>query len=249
MDEFSGGRTLVYKSDNIYERRRRILRETRRMIAESGLDGFNVRELCVRAGVAQKTLYNAFGSREGVVAMSIRQYMEDFIERADYRHAPTSLEGRLERLIKVHSRNLQIRPYTSAIMAVYNSPTADAALREAIRNVSPTGHRMFAQSLRARRALAPGVTEEILAYNVSTAIYAVLTNWCLGDLEDSQLVDRVAEAVLTVTFAATRGAVHAEARVWLQRVRERQQPWLDLRLVAEALPGPAGEPAAPESSA
>src|SRR5688500_15915675 len=109
MDEFTGGRALVYRSDNIVERRKRILREARKLIAETGLSGFSVRELAHRAGIAQKTLYNAFGSKENVIALAIRQYMDDFNARMTTRFDHGTLEERLEKLIKVHSRNVQIR--------------------------------------------------------------------------------------------------------------------------------------------
>lgn len=150
MDEFPGGRALIYKSDNIYERRRRILREARKMIAEFGLAGFSVRDLCSRAGIAQKTLYNAFGSKENVIALAIRQYMADFNERTVTRFDAATLEGRLERLIKVHSRNTQIRPYTTAIMAVYNSrPPTSRSGRPSAASPRRVGNRSRRPSRRA----------------------------------------------------------------------------------------------------
>jgi len=42
----------TYSSPAILARRRRILEETRRLIAEQGLVNFNMNELCKRAGVA-----------------------------------------------------------------------------------------------------------------------------------------------------------------------------------------------------
>ena len=57
---------LVYSSPSIHERRRRILREARRLLAESGLEKFSIRTLCKRADVAQRTLYNAFHNRDRI---------------------------------------------------------------------------------------------------------------------------------------------------------------------------------------
>ena len=233
MDEFSGGRSLIYKSDNIYERRRRILSEARKMIAEGGLAGFSVRELCNRAGIAQKTLYNAFGSKENVIALAIRQYMTDFNERAKLRFDTSTLDGRLERLIKVHSRNLQIRPYTTAIMAVYNSPTADSAIREAIRSVSEAGAQPFADAIDQSKALLPGVTAKSFVYFHTTTVYAVLTDWCLGDFPDDELVERVCECFLMTVVASTRGQPNSDARRWLQDLRGKRPSWLAMQRLAE----------------
>lgn len=238
MEDFSGGRTLIYKSDNIFERRHRILREARKMIAEFGLSNFNVRELCARAEIAQKTLYNAFGSKENVIALAIRQYLADFSEHVEYRFEPTTLGGRLERLIKIHSRNIQIRPYTTAIMAVYNSPTAAPTIRDAIRNVSSPrgGAKVFADHLQVTGALAPDVTPESFTEMVATTTYAVLGDWCLGDLTDDQLVDKMSEMFLMVVVGMTVGSTRTDAEHWLQDLRGQRPSWRAMRQMAEVAP-------------
>ncbi|HKP78977.1 MAG TPA: TetR/AcrR family transcriptional regulator [Phenylobacterium sp.] len=233
MDDIGDGRTLVYRSDNIVERRRRILREARRMIAESGLPGFSVRVLATRAGIAQKTLYNAFGSKEGVIAVAIRQYMDDFNARTPMRFEPGTLEERLEKLIKVHSRNVQIRPYTTAIMAVYNSFTAHSSLRTTIRNVAERGLQPYADALHENDELALGVTPESFVQSSMTMTYAILTDWCMGEIEDDQLVDRITDAFLCGVVASTRRRAHDEARRWLEDLRGKRPSWVALRRLAE----------------
>jgi AcrR family transcriptional regulator len=236
MNEFTGGRTLVYRSDNIVERRKRILRVARRMIAEGGLSGFSVRELAQRAGIAQKTLYNAFGSKENVIALAIRQYMDDFNARMTTSFERGTLEERLEKLIKVHSRNLQIRPYTTAIMAVYNSFTADPAIRGVIRQVSEVGTRPFATWLVNNRQLAPGVTADSFIKLQITNVYATLTDWCLGEIPDGKLVDHIAENFLCGVVASTKGKTQAEAQRWLEDLRQQRPSWTALRKLAEVAP-------------
>ena len=216
MDDLSGSRRLVYRSDNIVERRRRILREVRKMIAESGLAGFSVRVLASRAGIAQRTLYNAFGSKEAVIALAIRQYMDDFNAQTPMRFQPGTLEERLEKLIKVHSRNVQIRPYTTAIMAVYNSFTAHSAIRDTIRNVAERSLQPYTEALHQGGDLVPGVTPESFIRHQTTITYAILTDWCMGDLKDDQLVDHVTEAFLCGVLSLTKGRPQEEARRWLE---------------------------------
>lgn len=232
MDELTSGRTLVYKSASIMERRRRILREARKMIAESGIAAFNVRDLCARAGIAQKTLYNAFGSKEAVVTMAIRQYLADFLGRMSLAHDPESVEGRLERFIKVHSRNIQIRPYTSAIMAVYNAPTAAPGVRRAIRELAEAAIRPFAEAVARRRNLRPGLSVERYIEMSVTTQYAVLTDWSVGEIPDTELAARICEMFLVVLEGATRGVTHREAGAWLQALRSDGPSWV--RLFGEA---------------
>jgi AcrR family transcriptional regulator len=234
--DFAGGKTLVYQSDNIFERRRRILREARRMIAKTGLAGFSVRELCARSGIAQKTLYNAFGSKENVIALAIWQYLEEFASRTTYKFDGATLEGRLEVLIKVHSRNVQVRSYTTAIMTVYNTPTASKAIRKAIRDIAEADLRLFAERLDQDKAFAPDVTAAAFIHLSTTATYAVLMDWCLGDIADDDLVDRIAEVFLIVVLGTTKGKINTEARSWLQDVRGRRPSWLALRRLTEVSP-------------
>ena len=237
MDEFAGGKALIYKSDTIFERRRRILSEARKLISEGGYEGFSVRELCARAGIAQKTLYNAFGNKDNVIALAIRQYMSDFNERTTFRFDARTLEGRLERTIKVHSRNIQVRPYTTAIMAVYNSPSAERAVREAIRDISVVSLRPFVEALDASGELASGVSAERITYLLTTGTYAILSDWCLGDLPDEELVDRISGAFLVLVYGCTVGETQQEALRWLEDLRAARPGWLAMRKMAEVAPG------------
>ena len=236
MAEFSGGKALVYHSDRMVERRRRILREVRKLISEAGFEGFSVRELCARAGIAQKTLYNAFGNKDNVIAVAIRQYMTDFDDQTSLRFDPATLEGRLERSIKVYARGIQLRSYTTAIMAVYTSPTAEKAVRDAIRGISVISLKSFVEALDAGGALAPGVSAERFAQLVTTGTYAVLSDWRLGDLPDDQLIDRVSEVFLLHVAGCTVGRAHEEAQRWLDDLRGAGPGWLELRRMAEAPP-------------
>lgn len=228
MDDLTSGRTLVYKSASIVERRRRILREARRMIIESGIAAFNVRDLCARAGIAQKTLYNAFGSKEAVVTMAIRQYLADFLGRMSLANEPDTIEGRLERFIKVHSRNIQIRPYTSAIMAVYNAPTAAPGVRRAIRELAEAAIRPFAEAVARRRNFQPGLSVERYVEMSVTTQYAILTDWSVGEIPDAELATRICEMFLVVLEGSTRGVTRREAGAWLQALRGRDPSWVAL---------------------
>ena len=236
MDDVEGVRTLVYKSDNIFERRRRVLHEARRLISERSLAEFSIEELCRRAGIARRTFYNAFGSRENVIALAIRQFAIDLSALATFHLDPLTLEGRLERYIKAHSRNSRLRVYISAIMAVYNSPKSDRVVREAIRGLTNEGLRPFADHLLVEKALAGAVTPESLVYQLTMVTYAVLTDWCLGDLGDDEVVDRVCEAFLVVVAGATVGQFNKLAKQWLEDVRECRPSWRALRKMAEVPP-------------
>jgi AcrR family transcriptional regulator len=236
MDDFAGGRPLVYKSDLIFERRRRVLRETRKMIAERGVADFSVRELCARSEIAQKTLYNAFGNKENVIALAVREYLAEFNQRSHFRFDSSTLEGVLEMLIKIQSRNIQMRPYTMALMSVYYSTTADGTIRNILRSLGEDIYRDFLNHLSESGQLRPQITTKSIMYACLTQMNAILFDWCIGEIADEHLVDHVSEAVLVNVTTSTTSEISREADRWLQDLREQRPSWKALRKLAEVVP-------------
>jgi len=116
---------LIYSSPAIRARRRRILDETRKLIAERGLSGFSMDEICRRADVAKRTLYNAFQTRERMIAIAIHEYFSRYISKLPYTAPPGTLQSSIERIVFVIQRNRQIRNYIAAILSIYFSPDVD----------------------------------------------------------------------------------------------------------------------------
>ena len=225
-------RALVYQSTPIFERRRRILHEARAIISELGYENLSIRELARRAEVAQRTLYNAFGSRENIVISAIQEYLKDFSDRVHYAHSSYTVVGRLERLIGTHSRNLQIRPYTTAVMSVYNSQACDPSIRRAIRQLSHDQILPFAEHLAAGRKLAANVTPIGLTESLTTLLYSTLSSWCVGEIPDDSMVERLVETFLMVTASSSIGATREEALKWLGHLRACSAEWEQLRAAA-----------------
>jgi AcrR family transcriptional regulator len=233
MDDFIGGASLKYKSNTILERRRRILRETRNLIAETGYHAFNVRDLCARAGIAQKTLYNAFGSKENVVAAAVQQYIIEFEESATLQFPGGTLDGFLEGCVKIHSANMRVRSYTHAIVSIFNSLGPDNVIRRAIRDFSKTHNTGFIDELARLNCLAPGVTAERLSDMLTTSAFAITADWCQGEVPDDEFLDRACELMLTVVAGSTRGKISQQAKRWLEDLREGRASWVSLRKLAE----------------
>jgi len=53
-----------------------ILDETRKLITDKGIDALCMDQICRKSGVSKRTLYNAFGTREYMIAKSIREYLK-----------------------------------------------------------------------------------------------------------------------------------------------------------------------------
>ncbi|MDB5869866.1 MAG: regulatory protein TetR [Polaromonas sp.] len=196
---------FVYSSARMFERRRRILDETRKLIAELGYDGFSIRDVCKRAEVAPHTIYKAFGSKEALVALAIRHYYQSFAETQHYQHSTSTLQGVLERLIinNIHMRGM--RQYVSALVGIYFSQTADSELRVATMHTALTSLDHWAVALREGGHIRRGITNEGFIRGIVSALFCVVLDWCRGDISDDDFIFRKMEVLLIYATGATRG--------------------------------------------
>ena len=114
-------------------------------------------------------------------------------------------------------------------MAVYNSPTADRAIRD----VAYTSLRPWADHLQRRRQFSDGSNAEAFVSLSTTMVYGVLTDWCMGDIPDDALVDRIAASHLVCLAGTTRGETQRKARAWLHALNTGAPEWLDLKQHAQ----------------
>lgn len=214
----------TYSSPAIRARRRRILDETRQLIAEQGLANFNMNELCKRAGVAKRTLYNAFQTREQMIAIAIGEYFQDYIDRIPYSAPAGTLQRNLERLVAVSRRNLRIRNYIRAIMSVFFSPEGESDIWLTMQGMATRPTLEWLQGLAAKRQLQPWIEPERLAADLVRLEYAVVNDWSLGRISDDELTRHLLLSYLTFTAGATKGAANAEIRDAIQLIQDKGVP-------------------------
>lgn len=210
---------LLYSSPLILERRRRLLREARRMIGEGGIESFSVRKLCQRAEVAQRTLYNAFHNKDRVIALAIREAYDEFNTHVRHRTDANTLAGVLDRTIAINRRNFRVRNYTKAVVAIYFGPSTPADVWETLRDMSVNAIHDWLMVMAARDELQPWVHPEHFATTMANVQYAVINDWCLGRIADEAYLPRLAESMLLLVIGAVQGVVRAEAEAFLIALR------------------------------
>lgn len=213
-------REPIYASSSIQARRRRILQETRRMIAEKGIDGFSVRVLCRNADVAQRTLYNAFQSKDRLIAIAIRETYEDINRHIGYKTAATTLEGIIDRLISVNSRNLKARNYTKAVVSLYFSPTIGEDVWDALRQMVFLNLRQWLDRLAADGSLEEAVDVDEAAGVFANLEYSIINDWAVGRLSDEDYVPRLVLAVLSHAAGITRGPERDKVLAMTRTIRQ-----------------------------
>lgn len=206
----SKSRAAGYSSPSIIARRHRILDETRRMIGEVGIANLSMDDVARRANVAKRTLYNAFQSKEHLVALAISKYFEDYARTIDYSTQGATLEWMIERLVIVARRNLSIRNYTRALMNIYHSSDVDPEIRQAIHDIAAKSHEPWILELDRKRQLQPWIDAEDLIANLVRYRYATAHAWAEGLIPEDQLVIELVRGFLTYMAGATTGAARRQ---------------------------------------
>jgi AcrR family transcriptional regulator len=70
-------RRTNYSSPRQQERQQRILTVVREQITAAGYDGINVRDVAAASGVALKTLYNLYGSKDELMLTAVAELLSD----------------------------------------------------------------------------------------------------------------------------------------------------------------------------
>lgn len=214
-------RAAGYASPSIIARRNRILTETRKMIAEVGLARLSMDDVAKRANVAKRTLYNAFHSKEQLVATAISKYFEAYEQKISYSSDDaTTLDWMVERLIIVARRNVPIRNYTRALMDIYHSTEVDPQIRQAIHDIAARSHAPWIRKLAQSRQLQPWIQPDALISMLVRYRYALAQAWTEGEIAEDNLVQEVLRGFFTFMVGATRGRARKEIQDLLDHLED-----------------------------
>ena len=212
------GVTPIYDSALMHERRQRILAETRRVIEENGIENLSMRELCKRADVAQRTLYNAFGSKDRIVGLAIQENYLEQVARMKFTTAPDTMEGVIERLARVCMHFGRQRNYLKAVMDLYFAPTVHKDTIQMMRELSYGNVRPWLQQLQARELLSPYLTLEQVEGDMTDLAFSVMRKFTSGEIGVARMADESVRGMLVLTVGSTTGEAQARAlRVLTQR--------------------------------
>jgi hypothetical protein len=145
-----------------------------------------------------------------MIAIAIHEYFERFVAQIPFSAPPGSLQRNVERMMFMIQRDLQLRNYISAIMAIYFSADGDSDIWKAMHNMAVESNLQWLRPLQEKRQLAPWADPERLAGDIVRAGYAVLNDWCRGRIEDDRILSHYVCLSLTVAAGATRGAARKE---------------------------------------
>ena len=210
----------TYDSPQMAERRERILHETRKLINEEGLEGFSMRELSKRANVAPKTLYNAFGDRDRLIGLAIREMYDALRYNVKFKTSDKTLSGLLDRAIVLNRGNLKARNYAKAVATIYFAPGTHPELRDILQEMAVGNTSEWLTDLRTKGQLHDWVDIEHLTRHMANMEYALILDWATGRVKDTEYLFRFAEIVLFSALSATRGEVYEAAETMMVQMAE-----------------------------
>jgi AcrR family transcriptional regulator len=200
----------TYSSPLISQRRHRILAEAQALIVARGEGGFTIRELSKRAKVAQRTLYNAFGDKESIIARAIEEHYAELFQEPTYRHKSVTAKSVLQNLEKSVRDIMATREYARSMVAVYFSPRANEKIYLALKHVAATGVRNWLDAARRKNWIEEWYPVESMTDRYANAFMATIHDWLIGRIADEDLPRHIKTVFLLVILGASRSAQRTE---------------------------------------
>jgi TetR/AcrR family transcriptional regulator, cholesterol catabolism regulator len=223
---------MINSSEAMFDRRRRILSEARKMISRGGLESFNMRDLGARAGVSTRTIYNAFTSKEMVVALAIHVYYESFVSHVMYTGDAHSFRGALARQVTSTLRDVDIPHYMKALVALFYSPTLHPDIESVLLDLASRSWVPWLRRLQAARQIRRGVDLDDLIDELASIQYGRIQKWCRGQHDADEFLNKTLADVLLLIMGATTGRAHRESSEAFDQIKT--DPAFMRQLVTEA---------------
>lgn len=199
-------------------RRAHILQCTRDLLTSEGYDTITMERLADACGVTKPTLYNAFGSKDELLAEAVHDVYGRILARAG---APEGVRG-LDHVIAILTVTAKVilreqkrgQALLTEVRTHAGGPfgkAVHASIREALGGA--------VEEMREDGELQPWVDPDLLTKRIAGVERNVNTEYGVGDLAGEQLVDMTVYAACILLTGVTRGAA-AERCVRLARERQ-----------------------------
>ena len=213
-EEVIPSRRRTYASAQINERRARILSETLALIIETGSTGFTIQELSRRADVAPRTLYYAFGDKEGVIESAVLEHFSELSLRNGRAPTPPYALSVIAGLDVALSEIFRVPNYARAMVDVYFSPSANGRIVAALRKISIGAPGIWLGAETEIGHVLPWVEPDVFLQQFTDLQYATLHTWSVGEIGDDELARRMRLNFVTLA----RGILTDDGRRALEAV-------------------------------
>lgn len=182
------------------ERRARILDATYALLAEHGYDAVSMKMIAAAAGVAERTLFNIYATRDALIATSARERTEEIIDEAWSAAADHGI-GFFLSLSETLSRRTLEAPEVARALAPVLVQHADLVGLHAVYE-RYVGRAL--DELAHRDALDPAEVPVLTAL-IAMRMVAAVTLWAANVIADAELEAQMRLAVCQVLLPHGRG--------------------------------------------
>lgn len=202
------------------ERTERILETARRLIAERGYEGVNMRDLAEESRVSVPTVYKLCGDKNEVLARAVHGQFNSLLGAFT---SSTGKEG-LERVMAIVEgcgrEMVRLSKYAHAVLEVLIGSGQMGSVSELIAGALSDGVEEALREMAKKKQLAEWVDERVLAEQLTGHIILAALQWQTGHLDDKSLFPAMEYGVCTLLAGAARGGA---VRRLQERARKSQK--------------------------
>ena len=188
----------------------RILSTAQQLLGEVGVEQMTMRALAVASGVSAATLYNRFGTKDGVVTLAVLDHYEREIRRVirSNAHLGTPV-AQLVASIRVIVADCLRRPgFAAALMSAYFKIGNEREMPTRLYETQMQSWLPLLQAMHEQGSLQSWASIPLLAEELSDRMFGVVMKWVQGMIPDAAFADR---AVITVLLPLAAGSQAAQA--------------------------------------
>ncbi len=184
------------------KRRREIQAAAWAMIAETRGSDFTLQELSKRCDVSLRTIYNAFGDKDGVIAAAAAAHHHETLNGLEAEVADSwPLESALEMTRRIASETIRYPGFSQVTSEMYFSPRGHPKLAHSLRQMPASILRAWLRSGEADDKLVRAFGQERLEASHSDAQWALVSEWSAGLISGEEMELRMVANLLLVAVA------------------------------------------------
>ena len=190
----------------------RILNAAQNLLGEIGVERMTMRDLAVASGVSAATLYNRFGTKDGVVTSAVLDHYEravrSVLDRAAGNETPAQ---QIAHGISVIVKDCLRRPaFGRALMSAYFKIGNEREMPTGLYQALMQSWLPQLQQLADQNALRDWVSVPMLAEELCDRMFGVVMKWAQGGISNRIFVARAQMSVLLPLAGAAHGAQATE---------------------------------------
>ncbi len=210
-----------YESPRQVARQTKILATAREMLDEGGYEGLTMRGLAQRAGVAQGTLYNLYGSKDDLIFEAVDDLLAGLAEHIRNRAPSPGIDA-----ILVHSemsaQSIRSQPaYAEAMTRIVMGIQQDSPMVDVVfaRFVPALLENLTAADREGE--LEQGLDLEAIAKHMTGNAWSVTLLWIMGLIDMDEFEKERERNTLLTLVGITTGNRRAQLRERLNRLQLR----------------------------